>query len=85
MEKMGNLTCTGGMLCAYHVTVMLEDIHLAHGARPVLQEPRVDAHLVEFVPVVIQCKQRCEISENITERAILYHNCVSLYDAHDSF
>lgn len=33
----------------YDVSVVLEDVHLAHGAGAVFQQPRVDAHLVELV------------------------------------
>lgn len=35
----------------HHKAVVLEDVHLAHRTGAVLQQPRVDAGLVELVPV----------------------------------
>ena len=33
----------------HHEAVMLEDVHLAHRTGAVLEQPRVDAGLVEFM------------------------------------
>lgn len=38
------------ILCTHHKTVMLENVHFAHWARSMLEQPRVDAALVELVP-----------------------------------
>lgn len=42
---------TGGLidLITHHITVELEHIQLAHGARSMLDQPRIDAVLVELV------------------------------------
>lgn len=40
------------ILGTHHKAIMLQYVHFAHGARTMLQQPRIDAALVEFMPAM---------------------------------